>query len=388
MLDTRRVVTLIGPKLLSPHPFYTQTMETMLSAFKLKPFDLEPIYKSWQDGPKFTGNPKKDPPVDEWLAQIKAGCIERNVPREYWHKVGQHFMREKAKARLDELRAVMAKVHGGTYRWSWEKFKIAMRNLGWNIEDSETESIKVKSKPSGLWWIHRDKNEKVEQPPSPVQGIHAPAASASTPPKPTPKRSNSSFWLSRKPTMEKGNENAVNGKEKQATTDSSSNITPSRPPPTRSGSGFWLARRASREETFTEEPLPIQHHRPNTSKSKSDTRIVTVREPPKPSMPVRKDSTDEAVTTVTHAPIWLINACNALDFLQTEHPKVMSTISAILITAGTLPTIPAISAGAGGALLASGAAQAAGAIAVGVGSWLKAQQEARTGSGSTTPPEK
>lgn len=53
----------------------------------------------------------------------------------------------------------------------------------------------------------------------------------------------------------------------------------------------------------------------------------------------------------------------------------MSTISAILITVGTLPAIPAISAGAGGAVLASGAAHAVGAIAVGVGSWLRGQQE-------------
>ena len=95
-----------------------------------------------------------------------------------------------------------------------------------------------------------------------------------------------------------------------------------------------------------------------------------------------------AVTTVTHAPLWLLNACNALDFLQTEHPKVMTTLSAILITAGSIPSIPGIATGAGGALLASGAVQAAGAIAVGVGSWLKAQQETRPGStsGDTTPP--
>jgi hypothetical protein len=53
----------------------------------------------------------------------------------------------------------------------------------------------------------------------------------------------------------------------------------------------------------------------------------------------------------------------------------MSTLSAILITAGSIPAIPAISAGAGGAVLASGAAHAVGAIAVGLGSWLKAQQD-------------
>ena len=50
-------------------------------------------------------------------------------------------------------------------------------------------------------------------------------------------------------------------------------------------------------------------------------------------------------------------------------------MSAILITVGAIPAIPAISAGAGGAVLASGAAQAIGAVAVAVGQMLKAQHE-------------
>jgi len=50
----------------------------------------------------------------------------------------------------------------------------------------------------------------------------------------------------------------------------------------------------------------------------------------------------------------------------------MTTLSAVLITAGTLPAIPAIS---GGTVLATGVAQAVGAIAVGVGNLLKAQHE-------------
>jgi hypothetical protein len=48
----------------------------------------------------------------------------------------------------------------------------------------------------------------------------------------------------------------------------------------------------------------------------------------------------------------------------------MSIISAILITAGSIPAIPVIAAGAGGAVLASGAVQAAGAIASGLGQAL------------------
>ncbi len=71
----------------------------MLDAFKIQPFNLEPVYASWQDAPPFVGNPKKDLPVDEWLKKIKDGCKARNVPKEYWHKVAQHYMAEQAKAR-------------------------------------------------------------------------------------------------------------------------------------------------------------------------------------------------------------------------------------------------------------------------------------------------
>jgi len=71
----------------------------MLDAFKIKPYDLEPVFAEWTDGPIFTGNPKKDLPVREWLEQIKAGCAERKVPEECWYKVAQHFMGHDAKAR-------------------------------------------------------------------------------------------------------------------------------------------------------------------------------------------------------------------------------------------------------------------------------------------------
>ena len=60
----------------------------------------------------------------------------------------------------------------------------------------------------------------------------------------------------------------------------------------------------------------------------------------------------------------------------------MSSLAAILITVGTLPTIPALAAGAGGAVLASGAVQAVGAIAVGLGTLLKTHQEMTQGNPS------
>ncbi|KAF8882805.1 hypothetical protein BD779DRAFT_1612380 [Infundibulicybe gibba] len=256
----------------------------MLDVFKIKPFDLEPIYASWTDGPTFTGNPKKDPSVDDWLEEIRLGCVKRNVPEEYWHKVAQHFMGPKAKARFNEVKAVVAK-----------KFKIAMKNMGWGIDSSATETIKVEGKSTGLWWIARKKSEKEIVTAEPIEDV----------PKPGLARSGSSFWSSKK-----------------------------------------------------------------------STRVTKMR-PCQPPVPTRSNTADSTtITTTTQAPVWLLNACTALDFITSEHPKAMSVLSAILITAGSLPAIPAISAGAGGAILASGAAHAIGAIAVGLGQALSSSVRA------------
>ncbi|KIK57509.1 hypothetical protein GYMLUDRAFT_75472 [Collybiopsis luxurians FD-317 M1] len=366
----------------------------MLDAFKLKPFDLEPVYASWNDAPIFHGNDgtknskgPKDLPVDEWLAKIKEGCIERSVPREYWHKVAQHYMGEKAKARLGELKAVMAKVHGGNYRWNWEKFKIAMRNMGWTVDASETESIKVHSKPSGLWWLTRNTNSSknsdssealCESPTEETSSHDFPPASDTSSTKSGPVA-----WLSRKPTFD----HLLDWKDKSEKSDKVSSTSTvhsetTRRSPQRSATSSltlqWPIRRGSKDD-FKQEPSSPT--RPNPQKSISDSAVMTtstrsVTAPVLvPTSTHGGDANEETITTTAHAPVWLLNACNALDFLSNEHPKVMTTLSAVLITVGSIPSIPAISAGAGGALLASGAAQAVGAIAVGVGSWLKAAQD-------------
>ena len=87
--------------------------------------------------------------------------------------------------------------------------------------------------------------------------------------------------------------------------------------------------------------------------------------------------TAAAVTTVSQVPTWLVNACHSLEFLTNEHPKVMTTLSAVLITVGSLPALPAISAGAGGAFLASSTAHALGSLAVGLGTLLQQQTEGK-----------
>ena len=82
----------------SSYPSLFLVHQTMFEAFKIKEFDLQPIYEEWKDGPVFDGN-TKDLSVEEWLDEIKDGCTERGVPEEYWYKVAQNFMEPKAKAR-------------------------------------------------------------------------------------------------------------------------------------------------------------------------------------------------------------------------------------------------------------------------------------------------
>ncbi|KAI5825388.1 hypothetical protein K523DRAFT_251219 [Schizophyllum commune Tattone D] len=350
----------------------------MLDAFKLKGFDLEPVYAEWKDGPKFTGDPKRDKPVDEWLEEIKAGCKARGVPKECWHKVGQHFMGDKARARLDELKAVMAKVNGGSYRWTWEKFKIAMRNMGWNIDASETETIKVEAKSSGQWWFSRKNGQREEmdaKPPSTAERKPRRRHTEMPPP---------SAFSDKKSRRSTSQSRSRDGSQCEHCSNCGS----------QSGSKL---KRSSSSSTHTERSSKDDGHRkskssresrPAPSHSKSEM-IPTRKERPKPNKvnsdtvvaaPATAAPSDETAVASGTAPTWLINACQALEFLQEEHPKAMSTLGAILITVGTIPAIPALHIGAGGAFLASGAVQAAGAIAVGVGKLLTA-----AGKGTATP---
>jgi len=295
----------------------------MLDAFKLKPFDLEPVLATWTDGPMFYGKPKKDMPVDQWLDKIKDGCTERKVPKEVWHRVGEYFMGDAARKRLDELKAVMSKVHGGSYRWDWKKFKLAMMNMGWNISSDTKETLKVRAKASGSWWITRKKSSEG-------------AAPAEAPEPEPPRPSRTASWIVNK------------------------NTDIGAPPP------------VEKSGTMVKRSLP----------KRSKSMLLPIRDksptPPLP-VPARRGSVSDSssLTTIAQAPLWLLNASEAMDILISEHPKVMTTLSAILITVGSIPAIPAISAGAGGVFLASSAAHTAGAIAVGLGSWIKAQQSGK-----------
>ncbi|KAI0075236.1 hypothetical protein K474DRAFT_1709206 [Panus rudis PR-1116 ss-1] len=315
-------------------------MSQFLDAFKIKPFDLDPIFDTWKDAPLFQGNPKKDLPVDEWLDRIKQGCIERKVPRDYWHKVAYHYLGKNAKSRMDEVKRVMKNMHGGKYKWNWKAFKVAMRNMGWDIDPKKTEEYQVESKPSGIWWIvgrNKQQEKEKEDDRASIKSHSSVKSHASS--------SSKDKSLPRPPAPQKAK---------------SWDMSSFRP--------FPIPKRSATMSTIetvgsTSSPSSSKNSTASTSLVPSTT-TTAVNSP--------AQTPGETTTTIAQAPTWLVNACQALDFLTGEHPKVMTALSAVLITVGSIPALPAISAGAGGAFLASGTAHAIGSIAVGVGSLLQA----------------
>lgn len=106
----------------------------MFNTLKIKSeFDLEPVYASWKDAPKFNGNEKKDGTVRSWLDAIESGCKERKVPKAKWPELAQHYMGKKATARFYEVKKVMVHMHGVKYVWTWSKFTTAMTNMNCEI---------------------------------------------------------------------------------------------------------------------------------------------------------------------------------------------------------------------------------------------------------------
>ncbi|KAL4244366.1 hypothetical protein ABKN59_010604 [Abortiporus biennis] len=321
-------------------------MSSIIDAFKLKPYELEPVLAEWKSGPIYKGNSRKDPSVKQWLDEIKAGCIERKIPRDYWHKVGYHFMGSKARGRMDEVKKVMRNMHGGKYKWNWKAFKTAMLNMGWDIDEKKTEEIKVQSKPSGMWWIvGRSKDDSKDE----KEATNVKAIEKDGRPHLSRRASNSSTASSR-PTPKKAR-----------TFDFSKPVPPLPTTPKRS-------KTVDNVETLSSSPRSF------FSLAKSSPSQTPASTPPAQTP---ASTPGGSVTTIAQAPVWLLNACQALDYLTTENPKVMNAISAVLITVGSIPAIPAISAGAGGAFLASGTAHALGSLAVGIGSLLRATCDAQ-----------
>ncbi|TEB33712.1 hypothetical protein FA13DRAFT_1729989 [Coprinellus micaceus] len=248
-----------------------------------------------------------------------------------------------------------------------------MSNMGWEIDPNATETVKVRGSGLGMWFSRKKSDDKSSTTEAGSSTPTSTPATTSTD-RPRPKRSNTLRWTS-KPLVEEPIEEI----ETEA-------VARTRPKPTRSrtlavnesSSSFWsrkdtkddAASVAPKSDKKEEKQLPA---RPSHQKAKSETMVATRPRSESRSEVSRSHTTDEHNSgEVAKAPVWLLNAVNALDFLTGEHPKAVSVLSAILITVGSIPAIPAISAGAGGAILASGAAHAIGAVAVGLGQALGA----------------
>lgn len=94
-----------------------------------KSFDLDALCASWPEAPQFQGNSKKDMKVDVWLKAIEQGCVQRKVPKKYWHAVAQRNMGRHALERLFEVKKVMMSVTSGKFVLDWAKFEVAMRHM-------------------------------------------------------------------------------------------------------------------------------------------------------------------------------------------------------------------------------------------------------------------
>ena len=214
------------------------------------------------------------------------------------------------------------------------------------------QPLKIHEKQSGGWWVTKAKEEPKEASPrSPVKHrsmsnlLSSRTDMAKTEQPPVPVRSNTTFFPTRSNTITRSN-----------------TVTIKKLPPT-----------PSRSATTN---LTVSVVKSPATKAEEDKTIDTSKQYVSSSWRCHSDH-GLILAITTEVPAWLLNACSALDLLTTEHPKVMTTLSAILITVGSIPAIPAIAGGAGGAILASGAAHAVGAVAVGVGSWIKLQQDTK-----------
>jgi hypothetical protein len=78
-------------------------------------------------------------------------------------------------------------------------------------------------------------------------------------------------------------------------------------------------------------------------------------------------------------PLWRVKARKVLEYFTTKHPKVLSTLSTVLVAMGNIASHPGVSACVGGPILA--AVQSVGAIAVAIGEWLRNELDS---AGATT----
>ncbi|KAH9856160.1 hypothetical protein C2E23DRAFT_810325 [Lenzites betulinus] len=269
-------------------------MFSVFSFGSTQPFDLQTTLKEWgttspeHPVPEFKGKPKRkdDPTPEAWLNLVEKGCNARAVPKAHWPAVSKHFMAKKARGRVLELEKVMHALHGEQWTWRWKDFRVAVMNMGWNIEETKTRPIRVERKSTGLWWIPGNdeqpttpQKDKTSKAPQPSKKVLADTKSTNKPP--PPEKSSPKLPAKQAPPK--------------------ATVVSPKPTPARSGSLFSLP------------ALPF------------------LRPTPQPQQTVI-----QAITA--QVPLWLLAATEALSALSNEHPDVLTAVATALVAVGTVST--------------------------------------------------
>ncbi|KAI0363924.1 hypothetical protein BV20DRAFT_975034 [Pilatotrama ljubarskyi] len=270
----------------------------MFSVFSFgatQPFDLQATLKTWATSgpdhsiPEFKGKPKRkdDPSTGAWLTAVEKGCTARSVPKIHWPSVAKHFMGKKARGRVLEVEKVMRALHGEQWDWRWKDFKVAVMNMGWNIEETKTREVHVERKSSGLWWIVGGKDEPCPTQTAPLTG----GSKASQ----APKKVLVDAKPPNKPSVKPSGSKLLNKSPPAKATPAPA---PKETKPARTGSLFTLP------------ALPFLRH---TQTQQTILQKITAQ-----------------------VPLWLLTATEALATLSNDHPDVLTAVATALVAVGTV----------------------------------------------------
>ncbi|KZT05062.1 uncharacterized protein LAESUDRAFT_727316 [Laetiporus sulphureus 93-53] len=308
----------------------------MLSAFKSRFISeaptVEALLASWPAGaapPRFQGKPKKDLPVDAWLAKVAEACAAQKVPKTRWHEIARHYMSEDVKRKLDEVEKVMRCVSGEKWHWKWSSFGVALRSI--SCDPKMTEAIKMQRRSGGTWWIigrGSDKGKSMKTlEPLPVKEPLA------------------WFRLAPKPA------------DKPAAKTAPAN-------PARKVAKKVMVKTVVKTTAVSKADGKKSEPKNQTEVSASFiARTVSVMKGPMQPQPVVPPPPPPPTEITAQVPLWLVAASEAIYSLTNECSTTMTILAAVLITVGSIPSMPTISAGA--------TVTALGSMAVGLGALLR-----------------
>ncbi|PIL26231.1 hypothetical protein GSI_11986 [Ganoderma sinense ZZ0214-1] len=319
-----------------------------------KPFDLAAALTSWSTSapgqpptPEFKGKPKRkdDPTAEAWLDLVEQGCTARRVPKAHWPDVAKHFMGKKPRGRVAEVEKVMHALHGEQWVWTWKNFRVAVLNMGWNIDEQKTREVKVERKATGLWRI--------------VAGNKGDSSPSNTSPGPAQKTESKIVPPSRKSSL--------------------ADTKPNQPSPSPPSRKSTLLRKEKEKEAEkpAEKDESTKPKEPKAPKPPAPPRSSSLFSLPAfPGIPGLRRTPAQAepqtmlAKVTAQVPLWLLATTEALATLANDNPDVLTAVATVLVAVGTV-------SGGGSAAVA-----AIGEAAIVVGRAIKSAHDRVHGSGA------